>query len=155
MLKDTLIADVDLFLVQPLLVSKWQGVIRHNLQRALAGEKVGPKGLQNLLTAVHHGDIQVWVGVAGDEGERRTIGMLFTRVVNDPFLDSKRLLIYGLNLEAKISVESMTKCIDTLAVFARQRGCYAMVAQTRVNGIGRILENNGWTNGAKTFSKEL
>lgn len=155
MLKDTLIADVDLFPVKPLVAAKYNWVIRHHLQKALEGQLAAPDAMVKLIKAVHHGDIQAWLGIAGEEDARKIIGMLFTSISTDPYLGARRLLVYGLNLEAQIAPEAFSKCMNTLAEYARKRGCHTMIAQTKVKGLGRLLERNGWTNGMSILTKEL
>lgn len=155
MLKDSLIQDVDLFLMKPLLISKYQGVIRKNLAEAMEGQKGGPNAMRNLIAAVHHGDIQAWLGVAGPEGDRKMIGMLFTRVTPDRLMETKTLLIYGFNLKAQLHPDAYEKGFQTLADYARQHGCYALVAQTKVGGLRKLLDRYGWSNGMTTHTKEL
>jgi hypothetical protein len=154
-IKDNLIREVDLFLMKPLLVAKYQGVIRRNLLLALEGQPAGPNAIANLIAAVHHGDIQAWVGVAGEEGNRKMVGMVFTTVATDYFLGTSRLVVYGLNAEARVSPDAFAKGLNTLVEYAKKRGCRTMVAQTSVRGIRKVLEGNGWTNGQCVLTKDL
>lgn len=155
MLKDTLVQDVDLFLLKPLMISKYQNIIMHHLTAALADQKAGPNARINLMKGIQHGDIQVWLGVAGPEEERRIVGMVFTTVSSDPYLGVKRLLVYGLHMKEQPSPESMKKCVEGLEAYAKKRGCHIMTAQTNVRGIARILERYGWTNGQSVLTKEI
>lgn len=155
MLKDTLVQDVDLFMLKPLMISKYQSVIMHHLTEALADQKAGPNARLNLMKGVQHGDIQAWLGVAGPEDARRVVGMLFTTISSDPYLGVRRLLVYGLHMKEQLSPDSMAKCIRELATHAKKNGCSLMMAQTNVHGVKRLLERNGWTNGQSVLTKEL
>lgn len=154
MLKDSLIPDVDLFLVKPLMLSQYQALIRRNICRAFAGVKAHPNAVQNLIAGMHHGDIQVWVGVSGKE-ERKLVGMLFTMVNTDHFLGTKKMVIYGLNLEAKLSPEAMKSAMAKLEAYAKSKDCYCVFAQTKVRGISKFLESCGYSSETTLWTKEI
>ena len=80
MLKDSLVQEVDLFLLKPLVISKRQAIIMYHLTEALADQKAGKDARKNLMEGLVHGDIQAWLGVTGEEGSRRPIGMIFTTI---------------------------------------------------------------------------
>lgn len=155
MLKDSLVQEVDLFLLKPLMVSKYQALIMHHLTAALADQKAGKNARLNLLKGVQQGGIQAWLGVAGPDDARRIVGMLFTSTYTDTYLDVKNMLIYGLHMNEQISPAAMKNGIDVLAGHARNCGCVQMVTQTNVRGLSRILKDNGWTNGPAVLTKEL
>lgn len=155
MLKDSLVQEVDLFLLKPLMVSKYQALIMHHLTEALADQKAGKNARLNLLKGVQHGDIQAWLGVTGPDDARRIIGMVFTSISTDPWLDVKRLLIYGLHMKEQLSSEALTHCFGVLEKHAKNCGCYAMRAGTTVHGINRLLKRHGWTSGPSVLVKEI
>jgi len=155
MLKDSLVQEVDLFLLKPLMVSKYQGLIMHHLTEALSDQKAGKNARLNLLKGVQQGGIQAWLGVAGPDDARRIVGMLFTTVSFDPYLEVRKLLIYGLHMKEQPSPAAMTNGLKALAEYAKIHGCNQMVAQTNVRGISRLLERHGWTAGQAVLVKEL
>lgn len=155
MLKDSLIQEVDLFLLRPLMVSKYQALIMHHLTAALADQKAGKDARLNLMKGVVHGDIHAWIGVSGQENERRIVGMIFTTITMDPFLGIRRLLIYGLHMKEQLAPVAIGECLQSLADYGKKRGCNIMEAHTRVRGITILLERNGWQNGQSVLTKEL
>lgn len=155
MLKDTLVQDADLFLVTPTVLAKNQHIIMHHLSEALVSQRVGKDAGVKLVKALHAGDIQAWLGIAGEDGARRIVGMVFTTVSSDPYLGVRRLVVYGLHLKEQLGKEAMAKCMEALEKHAKKRGCDTMVAQTSVRGVSRMLEQHGWTNGQCVLTKEI
>jgi hypothetical protein len=155
MLKDALVQEVDLFLLKPAMVAKYQSLLLHHLAKSLEGQKAGKDARMNLLKGLHAGDIQAWLGVAGPEDARRIVGLVFTAISVDPYLAIRRMLVYGLHMQEQLSPDAVAKCLGILGKYAEKRGCYAMVAQTSVRGVARLLENNGWTNGQSVLTKEI
>lgn len=155
MLKDTLVQDVDLFLLKPLMVSKYQLVIMHHLTQALADQKAGKNARANLMKGVMGGDIQAWLGVTGPDDARRIVGMIFTTISADRYLDVRRLVVYGLHMKEQLSPDAMIKAMDRIVDHAKKSGCSSIIAQTNVRGISRLLERHGWTNGQAVLTKEL
>lgn len=155
MLKDTLVQDADLFLLKPAMLAKYQGLVMHHLALALANEKAGKSARLNLLKGLQHGDIQAWLGVAGEEDSRRIVGLVFTTVTIDPWLDVRRLLVYGLHMKEQLSKDALEHCLGVIEAYAKKRGCHLMEARTSVNGVARILNSNGWANGQSILTKEI
>lgn len=155
MLKDGLVQDVDLFLLTPIMAANNQFVVMHHITQALANHKAGPSARKNLLEGIQRGEIQSWLGLAGEEGNRRIVGMLFTIAAIDRYLDLKKLTIYGLHMKEQLSPEAISKCLSTLEAHAKKYGFAQIEAVTAIRGIGKLLERHGWTNGQSILTKEI
>jgi hypothetical protein len=155
MLKDTLVKEVDLFLLKPIMAAKHQVLLMSHLMEAIKDQKTGPEARLNLMLALQRGDIQPWIGVTGPEGARRIAGVVFTMLAKDHLLDMPKLVIYGLHMNEQLAPEAMDKCINSICDYAKKRGCRRIEAVTAVHGVAKLLERHGWTNGQSILKKEL
>lgn len=155
MLKDTLVKEVDLFLLKPIMAAKHQVLLMSHLMEALKDQKTGPDARLNLMLALQRGDIQPWIGVTGPEGERRIAGVVFTIIDTGRMLGVPKFVIYGLHMNEQLAPEAMEKCLNSICDYAKKRGCREIEAVTAVHGVAKLLERHGWTNGQSILKKEL
>lgn len=154
MIKDQLIQDVLFQRLQPLAVQKYWNLISAMLIDSLQGQTAATGHVVRLMAAVQDGRIQVWSALA--HGDKPVlVGMLFTQIMSDPFLGTSELLIYGLNMRAALSQEAYAHCLSEIESYAKQMKCQSLRAQTDKNGVKRLLQSNGWSNGVCTLTKEI
>ena len=153
-IKDKLVKDVLFQRLQPLAIAKYWNLIQQCLLESLEGQKAAPGFLNRLMAGVQSGKIQVWSALAtGDKPV--LIGMVFTQVLTDAELGTSNLWIYGLSLRAQMSQESYAACFSDIEAYAKSIGCQGVRAQTVKSGVKRLLELNGYSNGAHTLMKEI
>lgn len=153
-IKDRLVSDVLFQRLQPLAIAKYWNLIQQCLVESLEGQTASTGFLNRLMAAVQSGKIQVWSALATGKPPV-LIGMVFTQVFGDPILGTSDLCVYGLTLRAQASPEVYAHCLSELEGYAKQCGCQRVVAQTAKSGVKRLLEANGWSNGACTLKKEI
>ena len=153
-IKDNMVKDVLFQRLQPLAVSKYWSLIQQCLLDSLSGHKAAQGYQQRLMAAVQADRIQAWSAIA--KGDAPVLmGMVFTQKMIDPLLGTAELLIYGLTLKAQMGPEAYAHCLAELEAYAKASGCHSLRAQTKVNGVKRLLESNGWSNGVCTLTKEI
>ena len=153
MIKDMLADDVHFRRVTPLLLAKYSPIVQQNIKEAMARQKGSVNALANLMAAIHKGEIQTWVCTVNDPPV--LVGMLFTKIIGDPHLETKELVLYGLNMKVPLTDRAREYCSAILADFARKNGCYAMRAETQISGVRKMMERDGWSEGFTTHVKEV
>lgn len=153
-IKDNMVKDVLFQRLQPLAVSKYWHLIQQCLLDSLSGHKAAAGYQQRLMAAVQADRIQAWSAIS--KGDSPVLmGMVFTQRMVDPMLGTSELLIYGLTIKAQMAQEAYAHCLAELEAYAKAQGCHSLRAQTKVNGVKRLLESSGWSNGVCTLTKEI
>ena len=143
MIKDKLIDKVMFQRLKPLAVMKYWNLIQQNILEALGGHVVRSGAEQRLMAEVSSGGIQVWTVLSVDE-QPKLLAMVFTKEFVDPLLGTKGLLIYGLTVKAQATKGVWTKCLEQISLYAKERGCYAVHAQTKWDGVRKMLDAAGF-----------
>ena len=155
MIKDNLVDDIHFTRLKPLMISKFAPIIQDNLVSSMIAHEVGPDVLPRLMKGVHHQDIHVWVAFTGEGESKRLVGMVFTQIMVDPYLDTRQLTVYGLNLKVQITSKAFSGCVEVLTKFGRTHGCSSLWAQTQVSGVGKLMERDGWETKTTLHEKEI
>lgn len=154
MIKDKLIDKVMFQRLKPLAVMKYWNLIQQGIVEALSGHTVRSGVEQRLMKEVASGAIQVWTVLSLDE-QPKLLAMVFTREFVDTLLGTKSLCIYGLTVKAQATKDVWVRCLDQISLYAKERGCYAVHAQTKWDGVRKMLDAAGFEVSQTIHVKEV
>ena len=124
----------------PEQISKFWDIIKFAIEQSLppiVGEH--PDKMNRILSSALSGGTEVWASHEGHKFE----GIVLTKILYDDASGTKNLLIYCLYGYSEVDNKSWLKGLNTLAKYAKARGCTQIVAYTDVPYIVEIVNNLG------------
>lgn len=99
------------------------------------------EGMAIILNRILKGDVQVWV-VADDRSEAVRAAAV-TTILEDGATETRNLLIYSLYGYSLVPQELWVEGLEGLKKFAKAKGCYKIVAYTKVPRVVEIARSLG------------
>ena len=125
-------------------VAEHWNLIWHSMSISLPPLEIdAEEAKQNLLTNLMSGKLSCWAvyKVGGEDGvDRDIIGMYTTGVMED-YSGERNCIIYTATSFSSFTLEEYQVCFNTLATYARSKGCKHILAYTNLPVIKKMADN--------------
>ena len=112
--------------------------------------------VSNVIEAARRGAVQCWLIYLPDkEGTQELLGVGLTRILADPLLQTKQLLIYGLYGFDGLSDTAWAAGFARVCEFAKIEGCSEVVAYTKNPRVLEIADAIGMDSQWRFIKKEV
>lgn len=121
-------------------IAKWWNLIGDSIQKSLP-PTINPSedSISNILHALIAGRMQCWI----EQEEGAVRGIVVTAVVKDEFSENINLLIYSMFSNRTAKPDDWRDALSTLKIYAKNRGCYKIIAFTNKEVVESIVEKLG------------
>lgn len=101
----------------------------------------GPGAMNNVLVAIMHGTLQVWIATQRTEGSVRVFGGVVTQMTAPTVTGPRNLWLYSLFIHELPPTQLIGKMLDTLKDYARENGCRGIFAITNNDVIRKLVDH--------------
>lgn len=128
-----------------------QALLFNDLPMADASEEKMATVLEGLLS----GSVQAWILFEMENGKERIYAMAITSFVYEPVTLTKNLVIYNLYGYEFVPPRLWTEGVKGLKKFAKAKGCYTLIAYSKVPRILTIVEELGGDTSMRVINLEI
>ncbi len=125
-------------------ISRLWDIIKYAVEQSLPPiVNEHPDKMNRILASALNGTITVWASYNKSENENNFEGIVLTRFLYDDASGSKSLLIYCLYGYNSVDESSWIHGLQTIAKYAKAKGCSRIVAYTQEPYIVKVVDYLG------------
>jgi len=141
-------------LLNPAQVVRYGPVIQAAAHAAF-GEFSTPAGLVNYMGDVYTGKIQVWAILGKKDETTHFLGLITTRILEDPRFGTRRLYVETIAAYGSITREVWAQGLAQLERYAADENCVAVEGDTHSESMLRMLTRFGFEPVTTKVRKEI